>query len=160
MIQWLTLITWLCINLAPLPDSSLRPHRTLALCCKRWTKFLASARDKLLLIIPCFLKRGLYLPSARRDQSLNGYAELRRKHVRDVLANDEHCSGLFLFSGAAERQTWAETVGDQRPQRIPLKFSLWDVFWCRRQILERTTDRLHSEMTCPDPEMQDGCESR
>lgn len=69
----------------PFPDSypvlnTLSPREL-----KDGPNFLASAGDKLPLIIPRFLKRGLYVSWARRDQSLNGYAELRRKHVRDVL---------------------------------------------------------------------------
>lgn len=96
--------------------------------------FFASGGDKLLLIIPRFLKRGLYLSPALRDQSLNGYEELRKKHVRDVLANGERWSGVSLFSGRSLTKGLSTLFS---------KFFFEMFFflcWC--QVLEHTTNLL------------------
>lgn len=115
--------------------------------------FSASARDKLLLTIPRFLKRGLcpFLGWAQRDRSLNGYAELRRKRVREASANDEHCCGFSLSFCAAERRRRSQTKG---PSRSIAKVS--------DGVARRWSTQPNarpSEMTRRDLRVQGGCKS-
>lgn len=108
----------------PFPSLSPSPSVPRLLSKKDETNFSASAGDKLLLIIPRFLKGASFFPALPRDQSLDRYVELGGK-CQWGFDNDSRYSFLHCYlikrgaSPLPPRCCWGD-------------FDLGDAPWWRR----------------------------